>query len=98
MPTYVTLVNFTDEGRENVLELPNNIARMEQLKRALGGEPKGFFFTLGQYDLVAISEMPGDESVAKLQLTATKEGAVDLQVLRAFPMDEVRDILADLPE
>jgi uncharacterized protein with GYD domain len=97
MPTYVTLVNFTDAGRASVEELPENIERMKLLKRSLGGEPKGFFFTLGQYDLVAVSEMPDDESVAQIELTAAMEGDVDLEVLRAFSMDEVRDVLRDLP-
>ena len=97
MPTYVTLVNFTDAGRESVGELPEDVERMKQLKRSLGGEPKGFFFTLGQYDLVAVSEMPDDEAVAQVELTAAKEGDVDLEVLRAFPMHEVRDILSEVP-
>ena len=96
MPTYVTLVNFTDAGRAGVEELPENVERMKQLKRSLGGEPKGFFFTLGQYDLVAVSEMPDGESVAQVELTAAMEGDVDLEVLRAFPMDQVRDILREL--
>lgn len=97
MPTYVTLVNFTDAGRQSIETLPEDIERMKQLKRSLGGEPKGFFFTLGQYDLVAVSEMPDDESVAQIELTAAMEGDVDLEVLRAFSMNEVRDILGELP-
>lgn len=98
MPRYVTLVNFTDDGRENVDELPERIEKIKQLKRSLGGEPKGFFLTLGQYDLVAFSEMPDDETVVQLQLTAAMEGAVETETLRAFSMDEVRDILGDLHE
>lgn len=98
MPTYVTLVNFTDEGRETVDELPERVEKIKQLKRSLGGEPKGFFLTLGQYDLVAFSEMPDDETVAQLQLTAAMEGAVETEILRAFSMEEVRDILGELPE
>ena len=97
MPMYVTLVNFTDAGRERVEELPEHVEKMKQLKRSLGGEPEGFYFTQGQYDLVAVSEMPDDESVAQVELTAAKEGAVELEVLRAFSMDEVRDIVGDLP-
>ena len=90
-------MTITDPGRESVRELPENIERMKQLKRSLGGEPKGFFFTQGQYDLVAVSEMPDDEAVAQIELAAAMEGNVDLEVLRAFPMDQVRDILGDLP-
>lgn len=98
MPWYVTLVNFTDDGRENVDELPKRVEKIKQLKRSLGGEPKGFFLTLGQYDLVAFSKMPDDETVVQLQLTAAMEGEVETETLRAFSMDEIRDILGGLPE
>lgn len=98
MPTYVTLVNFTDDGRENIEELPERVEKIKQLKRSLGGEPKGFFLTFGQYDLVAFSEMPDDETVARLQLTAAMEGEVETETLRAFSMDEVREILKEASE
>lgn len=98
MSTYVTLVNFTDEGRENIKELPDRVEKLKQLKRSLGGEPKGFFLTFGQYDLVAFSEMPDDETVARLQLTAAIEGEVETETLRAFSMDEVREILEEKSE
>lgn len=97
MPTYVTLVNFTEDGREDLDELPNRIEKIKQLKRSLGGEPLGFFVTMGQYDMVAFSEMPDDEVVAKVQLTAALEGAVETETLRAFTMEEVSRILTDLP-
>lgn len=97
MPTYVTLVNFTEDGREDLDELPNRIEKIKQLKRSLGGEPLGFFVTMGQYDMVAFSEMPDDEAVAKVQLTAALEGAVETETLRAFTMEEVSRILTDLP-
>jgi uncharacterized protein with GYD domain len=96
MPTYVTLVNFTDDGRKSVEKLPESVGKMKKLKRTLRGEPKGIYFTQGQYDLVAVSEMPDDESVVRLELAASKEGEVDLEVLRAFSMDEVRDVLDEL--
>jgi uncharacterized protein with GYD domain len=41
--------------------------------------------------------MPDDEAVAQVELTAAMEGDVDLEVLWAFSMNEVRDILGELP-
>lgn len=96
MPTYVTLVNFTEDGRENIDELPKRIEKLKELKRSLGGEPLGFFVTMGQYDMVAFSEMPDDEAVAKVQLSAALEGEVETETLRAFTMEELGDILDDL--
>lgn len=98
MPTYVTLANFTDDGREDVDELPAHVERIEELKRSLGGEPMGFFLTFGRYDIVAFSEMPDAESVAKVQLASAMQGDVETETLRAFTMDELRDVLDGLPE
>lgn len=63
-----------------------------------GGEPLGFFLTFGQYDLVAFSEMPDDETTAKVQLTSAMEGNVETETLRAFTMDELGELLDELPE
>lgn len=97
MPTYVTLVNFTEDGLEDIGELPDHVERVEEMKRALGGEPKGFFLTFGQYDMVAFSEMPDAEATAKVQLTSAMQGNAETETLRAFSMDELRDILEDMP-
>jgi uncharacterized protein with GYD domain len=98
MPTYVTLANFTEDGLDNIDELPDQIEQVKEMKRSLGGEPLGFFLTFGQYDLVAFSEMPDDEATAKVQLTSAMEGNVETETLRAFTMDELRDLLDELPE
>jgi uncharacterized protein with GYD domain len=98
MPTYVTLANFTEDGLEDIDELPDRIERVEELKRSLGGEPKGFFLTFGQYDLVAFSEMPDAEATAKVQLASALEGSVETETLRAFTMDELGELLDELPE
>lgn len=98
MPTYVTLVNFTEDGLADIDELPEQVEKIKELKRSLGGEPKGFFLTFGQYDLVAFSEMPDAEATAQLQFTAAMEGNVETETLRAFSMDEVRDILEEIPD
>lgn len=78
-------------------DLPERIERIEELKRSLGGEPKGFYLTLGQYDMVPFSEMPDAESTEKVKLTAAIEGAVETETSPAFTMDEVNDVLADPP-
>jgi uncharacterized protein with GYD domain len=98
MPTYVTLVNFTEDGLEDVAELPDHVERIEEMKRALGGEPKGFFLTFGQYDMVAFSEMPDAEATAKVQLASAMGGNAETETLRAFSMDELREILEEMPE
>ena len=82
MPTYVTLVNFTEDGLESIDELLDHVERIEGMKRALGGEPRGFFLTFGRYDMVAFSEMPDAEATAKVQLTGAMQGNAETETLR----------------
>ncbi len=97
MPTYVTLLNWTDQGIRNVKESP---ARLDAAKAAFegsGAKIKEFFLLMGQYDMVIISEAPSDEVVAKLALTVGSLGSARTVSMRAFAEDEYRKIIADLP-
>jgi uncharacterized protein with GYD domain len=97
MPTYVTLVNFTTDGRQSVAEIPERVERIKELKRSVGGEPLGFFLTFGRYDMVAFSEMPDDEATAKVLFAGAQDGAIETETLRAFDMEEVSEIVEDMP-
>ena len=97
MPTYVTLLNWTDQGIRNVKESP---ARLDAAKEAFersGAKIKEFFLLMGQYDMVIISEAPSDEVVAKLALVVGSLGSARTVSMRAFAEDEYRKIIADLP-
>jgi len=63
----------------------------------MGGEFKGFYLTMGRYDLISIIEVPDDESVAKLALAIGSGGTIRTETLRAFTEDEYRQIVASLP-
>jgi len=58
MPTYVTLYRYTAQGIKNVRSSPSRIEQAKAAISAAGGKLKGVFVTMGQYDLVAISEWP----------------------------------------
>lgn len=97
MPTYISLIQFTGQGIENIKESP---ARLDAAKTALkdaGGKFVGFYLTMGRYDAVIITEGPDDETVAKILLSTGAQGNVRTETLRAFPEDEYRRLIADLP-
>jgi uncharacterized protein with GYD domain len=97
MPTYITLVRFTQKGIENIKEGP---ARLEAAKngfQAMGAEIKAFYLVMGQYDAIVISEAPDDETVTKLALSIGSKGNIRTETLRAYTEDEYRKTIADLP-
>ena len=65
--------------------------------RSFGSELKAFYLTMGRYDIVAISEAPDDEAVAKVALAIGSAGNVTTETLRAFTEDDDRQIVAALP-
>ena len=97
MPTYVTLLNFTQQGIENIKEGPARLETARQAISAAGGELKAFYLTMGQYDAVAISEVPTDEAYTRIMLALGSAGNIRSETLRAFTEDEYQTIVAGLP-
>ena len=97
MPTYITLLNWTQQGVEDVKESPARLERAKAAFRAAGGEMKEFYLTIGRYDLVAIVEAPSDEVYAATILAIASAGGIRSESLRAFNEDEYRGIIGRVP-
>jgi len=97
MPTYVTLISFTQQGIEKIKEGPARLDRAKAAVKAAGGELKAFYLTLGRFDALVISEAPSDEAYAATILALGSAGAVRTESLRAFTEPEYRKIIAAVP-
>lgn len=97
MPTYITLVNWTQKGIETVEESPDRLDAAKEVTEAVGGEMTGFYLTMGQYDLVAIAEFPDDDAAAKAALRIGQGGTVSTETLKAWPEEDYRELIANLP-
>src|SRR5437667_3443139 len=96
MPTYISLIRFTQKGVETIREGPKRLDMAKQAFRDAGAELKAFYLVTEQYDAVAISEVPNDETVAKLSLRTAALDNVRTETLRAFNEDEYRKIVASI--
>jgi uncharacterized protein with GYD domain len=97
MPTYIGLARWTQQGVEKVKESPARLEAFKQLVKSAGGELKGFYLVMGEYDIVTVTEAPNDEAVAKVALATASKGSLKTVTLRAFTEDEYRKIIAGLP-
>ena len=97
MPTYISLVRWTQKGIENIKESPSRLDAAKKTFQAAGGELKEFYLVTGQYDMVVVAKFPDDETLAKAVLVTGALGNVRTESLRAFTEDEYRKIIADLP-
>jgi uncharacterized protein with GYD domain len=96
MPNYIVLGSFTDQGIRNVKDSPKRMDAVSALAKKAGASLKETYWTLGQYDFVAIFEAPDDVSMTALGLSIGKLGNVRTQTLRAFPAAEMQAILGKM--
>ncbi len=95
MPHYIVLGNWTDQGIRNVKESPKRADAVQALANQLGAKMQ-IFYTLGEYDIVALTEAPNDETANQLLLEIGKQGNVRTKTLKAFSVAEATKIIAKL--
>src|SRR3990167_8969248 len=96
MATFISLVNFTDQGIRAVKDSPDRFQAFKALGQTLGIEVKAVYWTVGSYDLVLIVE--GDEEAAiSLLLKVGSLGNTRSQTLRGFSEQEMRKIIGNMP-
>ena len=96
MPTYLSLLNWTEQGMKSVKDSPKRLDAIKKTFKDMGGEMKAFYMLQGTYDLALISELPNDETLAKLMLKVGAAGNVRTTTMRAYPEAEYRKIMGDL--
>jgi uncharacterized protein with GYD domain len=93
MPTYVVLINWTDQG---VLSFKETVDRYETARsagRETGVTWRDVYWTLGPYDIVATLEAPDDETLMASLLNVGGQGNIRTTTLRAFSADETRAVI-----
>ena len=97
MPTYISLVQFTDKGIQAAKETTQRVADWAAKVQSMGVCIKQLYRTLGQYDHVCVFEAPDDETAASVLLAADMMGSIRTQTMRAFTSAEMEKILAKVP-
>ncbi len=97
MPTYITLMKWTDQGIRNVKESPQRLDAAKKGIEAAGGKMIGFYLTMGRYDMVAIAEFPSDEVGIGILLGLGRGGNLRTETMKAYPEDQYRNIIAKIP-
>jgi uncharacterized protein with GYD domain len=97
MPTYVTLINWTDQG---VKGFKDTVDRYEAAQEAMGQSGVSFkdvYWTIGPYDIVGILDAPDDETATAALLSVAGQGNIRTTSLRAFSASEMRSVIEKTP-
>ena len=96
MRSYVILANWTDQGAKNSHDTLKRATHFRALIESRHGKLREHLYTLGEYDIVMVTEFPDDETAAAAVLTLASLGNVRAKTLRAFTDSETAPIIAQL--
>jgi uncharacterized protein with GYD domain len=96
MPTYISLMNYTDQGIQTVRKSPRRLDAAKRSLEEMGGIFRDFFMTMGSYDLVLVYEAPDDAVSARFQQLLASQGNVRTTTMKAFPEAAYREVIASL--
>jgi uncharacterized protein with GYD domain len=96
MATFITTFKFTEEGIKAIDQTTKRAAMFKASAKKMGVKVTAFYWTLGQYDGLAIIEAADDETVAAVALQVGAMGNIHSTTVRAFAAAEMDKILAKM--
>jgi uncharacterized protein with GYD domain len=89
MPTYVSLIHWTDQGVKNFKDSTSRAADFTKLAESSGGRVRELLWTVGEYDIVTVVDFPDDETATAALLRVGSLGNIRSNTLRAFNAEEI---------
>lgn len=96
MATFVVLGRFTDQGIRSVKDTAKRAEAFQQTAKKIGATVKDVYWTLGQYDFVAVCDAPDDAAASALVYSLAARGNVRTRTLRAFSQAEIGAVLGKM--
>lgn len=93
MATFITLIDFTDQGIRNIEESPHRADAFTEAAEAFGARVVAQYWTLGAHDGVLILEAPDEETAASVLIQLGSSGNVRTQTMRAFEWAEAQEVI-----
>ncbi len=98
MQKYITLVSFTEEGIKNLKDTCRRAKVFSEKVKKKGVRIEKTYWTFGRYDILHVFEAPNDEVAAAVSFTLGSMGNVRTETFRAFDIEEMTSIVADVHE
>ncbi|MCH8815986.1 MAG: GYD domain-containing protein [Chloroflexi bacterium] len=90
MPLYMLEVAYTPEAWATMVKKPQDrVEAVRPVVRKLGGKIDSAYFAFGDYDLIAIVNMPDNVSVAAFSIAASAGGSI--KAIKTTPLMTVRE-------
>jgi uncharacterized protein with GYD domain len=96
MATFVSLVNWTDQGIRSVNDTIQRYERGEEIANKHGVSNEQIYWTVRPYDMVFIAQAPDAESISAYLLELGSAGNIRTTTLRGYNREEMSGILEKL--
>jgi len=96
MPTYVTLIRWTDQGVRNAKDSIQRAGAFRSDLERRGGKLLSIYWTQGKYDIVTTIDAPDDQTAMAALLAVGGLGNVRTETLRAFNETEMQSVIQKL--
>jgi len=90
-------MKLTEQGAKDIKGAPQRIEQALQTVEKIGGKMLGFYAVTGEYDYIAIGEMPSDEVGMTFVVGLSALGNVKVTTCRAYTQQEFAAIVGNLP-
>jgi len=97
MPLYAELITWTDQGARAAKDSVKRYEALAGMAQSLGAKIQNVWWTMGQYDAVAILDAPDDATASRFAIAAGSQGNIRTVTMRAYTKEEMSKILAALP-
>lgn len=96
MPTYVSLLKMTPDGAKDIKGLSGRFNDFRKNVEKAKGRLIGAYALMGNYDYLAIVDVPDDTAAVSLALKVAQRGTSTTQTMRAIPMEEFVKLVESL--
>jgi uncharacterized protein with GYD domain len=96
MPTYVLLVDWTPQGVQAVEQTVERLNQGSQMAETFGCKVEHVWWTQGGHDMVSVITAPDEQAMVAFTLALVRLGNLRTTTLRAWSIDEMREILGRL--
>jgi uncharacterized protein with GYD domain len=95
--TYVLLVDWTAQGVQAVEQTVERLVQGSQMGETFGCKVEHVWWTQGGHDMVSVITAPDDQAMVAYTLALVRLGNLRTTTLRAWSIDEMREIIGRLP-
>ena len=97
MPGYISLSKYTQQGIAGIKTAPERLKQTKALLEKMGVRLVGIWWTLGEYDMVAVCDAPDDQTMAAAALASGMRGNGTTETMRALSEEEFAQVVSKLP-